>query len=568
MNRSHDKSSAEHWKRKYTEELDRLENEWRATEAVLGSAVTRLSVLAGGRDPALDDVVRQIRESVADGVDAARLNKLLQRLSTTLIATDPVPESGAAVAARGESGTACDGGGLPAHRSHEADIPHAANTDDGFHRRREAAASVVDRIARGIGATGAIAEVRDRIATAVDDAGLCAVLDECAGLFVRATDSAQTGSAEAGPSGGTQGAVNDEGAITGPALLLQLIEQISVPPGFEEAIESMKARLGCARGDHDWRPLLVEVAGLVNRMSATLQQQKEDLSRFLQHVGGRLDSLTGMLGRERNALRDRITCGTRFSDGMNDQIRCMRGDVTAAVDLEAVKSTVEHRLVRMSDQLVEHREAEERCLQEARQRIEQMQARVADLEEESSQLRETIQRKGEEALTDAVTGIPNRRAWDERIAGEFQRWQRHGTPLTLALLDLDHFSLINNDYGHQAGDKALRVIARLLERRLRRIDFVARFGGDEFVVLFPGTRPEAARVAVESLRARVESSGFHHKGEPVAITLSAGICGFESDDTIESVLERADQALYESKKNRRNRCTLARSGTTMDLEEN
>jgi diguanylate cyclase len=171
-------------------------------------------------------------------------------------------------------------------------------------------------------------------------------------------------------------------------------------------------------------------------------------------------------------------------------------------------------------------------------------------------LRAAVRRKDEEALIDPLTGIPNRGGYERRALEEFERWQRYGAPLSLALLDVDHFKRINDEYGHSAGDKALRMIAQLLAKRLRRIDFLARYGGEEFVALLPGTSADSAFTVVDRLRARVSAAGFHYKGEPVTISLTAGVTAFGAGDTIEAVIERADAALYEGKQSGRDRTVL------------
>jgi diguanylate cyclase len=124
------------------------------------------------------------------------------------------------------------------------------------------------------------------------------------------------------------------------------------------------------------------------------------------------------------------------------------------------------------------------------------------------------------------------------------------------MLDLDHFKRINDSYGHLAGDKVLKIIATVLRKRLRGSDFIARFGGEEFVLLLPATPPAVGAKLLETLRAAIEACPFHFKGERVTITISMGLTSFRVGEHSDLALKRADQALYRAKNAGRNRVEL------------
>ncbi|MEO9700152.1 GGDEF domain-containing protein, partial [Marinobacter alexandrii] len=181
-----------------------------------------------------------------------------------------------------------------------------------------------------------------------------------------------------------------------------------------------------------------------------------------------------------------------------------------------------------------------------------MQEKIAVMEAHSEQLQYEVRRERERAMTDLLTQLPNREAWQERLSFEFNRWQRYRNELTIGLLDIDLFKRINDGYGHKAGDRVLQLISRELKAGLRTTDYVARYGGEEFVLLFPETGPDAALVAMEKLRQRVSKLPFHFSGEPVTVTFSAGLAVFGQGDSEETVFERADRALYLAKDAGRN----------------
>jgi diguanylate cyclase len=157
-------------------------------------------------------------------------------------------------------------------------------------------------------------------------------------------------------------------------------------------------------------------------------------------------------------------------------------------------------------------------------------------------------------MLDSLTGVHSRYAYEQRLEEEYQRWQRHAQPLTFSIWDVDLFKRINDTCGHDAGDRLLRGIADILGRHKRVEDFLARIGGEEFVLLLPMTSLEAAKNVAEKLRAAVENAVFRHHGAPVPVTISCGLTEFRAGDTPTSVYERADRALYQAKAQGRNRC--------------
>jgi diguanylate cyclase (GGDEF)-like protein len=161
------------------------------------------------------------------------------------------------------------------------------------------------------------------------------------------------------------------------------------------------------------------------------------------------------------------------------------------------------------------------------------------------------------ATTDPLTGIANRRKMTEQISHELERARRFHHPLSLLMIDIDHFKRINDTYGHEVGDKAIVAIARLLTESMRGVDLVARFGGEEFVLLMPETHVEVAVHAAERLRAAVAALTVEAgDGALVAQTISVGVSSADPSgalDTPSSLLVRADKALYRAKKDGRNR---------------
>ncbi|HSE11228.1 MAG TPA: GGDEF domain-containing protein [Rudaea sp.] len=156
------------------------------------------------------------------------------------------------------------------------------------------------------------------------------------------------------------------------------------------------------------------------------------------------------------------------------------------------------------------------------------------------------------AALDALTGINNRRALDELATQAIATAQRNGANLAMLMLDADHFKHINDVYGHEGGDEALKTLTTVLLRSLGGDVMVGRVGGEEFAVVLPHADVSRARATAESLRAAVESTQFHIQGERVLLRVSIGIALMDRDDDFSSILRRADQAMYAAKRAGRN----------------
>ncbi len=175
------------------------------------------------------------------------------------------------------------------------------------------------------------------------------------------------------------------------------------------------------------------------------------------------------------------------------------------------------------------------------------------LEDYQRQLEESLASATARSLTDPLTGVNNRRAFEERLAEELQRNRRSGTTLSLALIDVDHFKSYNDTLGHSAGDAALERLAATLVDTSRSTDFVARYGGEEFAVLLPNTDAEGGYILAERFRKAVECAQWPHRAMTVSIGVATSAAAIAPDELITT----ADEALYRAKERGRNRVVAA-----------
>jgi diguanylate cyclase len=161
------------------------------------------------------------------------------------------------------------------------------------------------------------------------------------------------------------------------------------------------------------------------------------------------------------------------------------------------------------------------------------------------------------ATTDSLTGLFNRRHMIALIEKEMARHHRHPSNLTLMLMDIDHFKQINDQYGHDIGDRVLNAVSHSLKSSMREQDFIGRWGGEEFLAVLPETDLDQAAASAERIRKAIQALVIDNDGNKVSVTLSIGITLYRAEEVLSNAIARADHALYEGKSAGRNRVEMA-----------
>jgi diguanylate cyclase (GGDEF)-like protein len=165
---------------------------------------------------------------------------------------------------------------------------------------------------------------------------------------------------------------------------------------------------------------------------------------------------------------------------------------------------------------------------------------------------------GELVVVDSLTGLLRHGSLKEQLATELVRARRAGTPVSFAMLDVDHFKLVNDSYGHPAGDRVLRSLARTLQRRVRKTDSIGRYGGEEFAVVLPDARAADAFQLLEEVREAFASTEQQHGRATFNVTLSGGVVEATGDHSPDELVRAADDALYRAKREGRNKICLGK----------
>ncbi|HZX19235.1 MAG TPA: diguanylate cyclase [Pseudomonas sp.] len=336
--------------------------------------------------------------------------------------------------------------------------------------------------------------------------------------------------------------------------LMGLLDELELPERHQPQGESLRQRV---QGGLNWYELVAVLDDLAVLVLAVTDSGQREFATYLKQLNERLASFLTTLSEAHEGYSESVESARTFNQELREQVSGLQASVQDAVDLPTLKQSLEARLDGLLSTVSEHQKHRDGHEEEVARRLQSLTQKVADMEQEAQSFRDHLEEQRQKAMIDPLTGLPNRAGWSERLDLEMARWKRYGGELLLAVLDIDHFKRINDSYGHLAGDKVLKIIASELAKRLRKTDFIARFGGEEFVLLIPSTPMEGGHQLLQTLLDGVEQCPFHFRGERVTITLSAGLTAFAGEEGSDKVFERADQALYRAKSGGRNRVELS-----------
>ena len=262
---------------------------------------------------------------------------------------------------------------------------------------------------------------------------------------------------------------------------------------------------------------------------------RSDLSRDIVELVGRFES-------EVAKLSDMMEETGESTQGYSDRLGAISHDIKkTAGENPAIAKLIENVL------------AVTGAMRDANQRLEKQLAASSD---EVAYLRQSVESIQQEAMTDPLTGVRNRKVFDRTIEKLIHDARARGTDLSVILADVDHFKQFNDRWGHQTGDQVLRLVAEVMDANVKGQDLLARYGGEEFAIILPETSLENGRMLADRIRHAVETRKLKKRrtNESLGvITLSMGVSMLGTDDTSESLIERADKCLYAAKNAGRNR---------------
>jgi len=336
-----------------------------------------------------------------------------------------------------------------------------------------------------------------------------------------------------------------------------LLDQLPMGDDGTSIAPALIAELATAKNDAVVASIVTRAAALIHGHSERLARERVQSAAILGEVTQRLGEMAGYLSDANHANRSRFEDTQSYNDTVMSQVRALSDEVGSASELGVLQALVNARLERVAEHVSNFRAREAVRLLEVNGSAERMRSRIADLEREATELHSKLDSEKQSARVDALTGIANRKSFEERIAQDIARKPGAEPRVVMLLWDLDNFKVINDSYGHRAGDIVLRSVAACFLAAVRGNDFVARIGGEEFVMLLGGTKIAQALLVANQVRTAVEALRFHFRGTPVRVTVSCGLAELKERDGASTVFDRADSALYRAKQGGKNLCVAA-----------
>lgn len=337
--------------------------------------------------------------------------------------------------------------------------------------------------------------------------------------------------------------------------LLDLLSEVEFLGSAADTLQQVKVALQKPQTSETLLAITLKVMRLVFN---NINDERRSAQLFLQQLNASLESVQSVLGKTISHSADfadqRLHLNQQLKSGVSEIKAC----VTDAYELNDLKESVGLQLHRLGETLNQHLKLHDEERQSFHSNTQTMEQKLRETEEQVLHYKQELAKQKFRSLQDNLTKLPNRSAFDERLNLEFQRWIKDETALTVAIIDVDHFKSINDNFGHIAGDKTLQVIAGTLSKSLRESAFVCRYGGEEFAIIFCSDG-QSAHQHIDNTREKVANIPFKFKTDDIRITISAGIAEFKyNEDTPLAVFERADKALYEAKNSGRNKVIAAK----------
>jgi diguanylate cyclase len=491
-------SDEKDWKTKYFDSLQQMEDmesSWTELDELLRKTISRLSTTAKGMDQKLDNVLHQIQlhaRNKEDDLLPADLEKLSQLINQIDVPLPPGAETIKSV-------------NVSSAQDYTFNLINKLSVDSSLQERFETFKSSIQSLD--------------------NEQSLHKLADFINQLLQQDTQ--------------------DHELIR--EVLITLVEKISLSYGNSAHLDLLKQKLEDQPDLNEWHQYLDEIIAEIRIIIRGINHEKVELEGLVADVTKQLSEISDtLLDEQSDSLQGRKE-SENLKSMMNDSVGRIQQQVQDESDIKVLKNSIKEDLGSIKQGVEEFVTKDAERFKISEQRNNKLQQQIKFMEQESNELRNKLTENRQKLMFDTLTGVRSRLAYEETFEQELARWSRYQEIFSFAILDIDHFKRINDEYGHNAGDKALQIVARMMSEHIRKTDYLFRIGGEEFVLLLPKTGLDHATPLVEKIRNSVGDSKFHFKKEKVKISMSAGLTAVMDDDNTESIYERADLALYDAK---------------------
>ena len=550
-------TDSDRWKNKYLNLIDENEKLEKRFDEQLGQmrrAIIRLSIVAEGRDADMDSQLESVRDLLRSE-DVSGLSRILEKIEAGFERWQSRQES-----FQGQITQAL----VDIETGHDS-VPKALMEELTKVRKQVRQMDKVDLL---MALTSVVTQWADALAASAHGEPATSNTSLFGRLFSKESAKASASPVEAdGEHSDSQDSEasyripesSEKGllSVTSEAskVLEALIPKLTLPNIEQPRAMHLLGKVQEGLNLYEIVPALEVLAELV---ISALGTEQEEFEAFLKNLNERLSELQNWLVQGQDLEQNFRSASKDFDDKMRGHLDDIKQVLSDASDSpKNLKGSVSHQLDRVFATLDIFKLEQQNREKTFEAHIKELSDRLSSMEQELESAKEQLSKSQAKAMVDSLTKLPNRGAYDAYIEKEYQRFLRYGGELSLIVCDVDKFKGINDNYGHQAGDKVLQLISRQVKKGTRQSDLLARYGGEEFVVILPGTNADAALQVAEKIRQEVAKSPFHFKGSRVQITISCGVASFKQGLSHQQVFELADKALYQAKEGGRNRCVVA-----------
>ena len=491
----------------------------------LRKAVSRTSMLAEGNDPELDSVVRQIRQVITKGANAQEIQDVLNNAEPLLIKSDEA-QSSRAKQVRSTLQELID----LLEKQDSKRVPQNEKKElEAQIRLHWQTPSKWPHLLKGF------LSLAEKTLTQIESS------QPKSSLFRRFFNRDLE----------TKSQKNDqEIMIQISHTLAGLMNNLSLPSHYDEDIVDLKKAL---LGNDNLQQLPGLLDEVINLIMIAIGRTQESLTNYLNQLNKQLASINESISSSYHSQKSLSVSREGFNNKLQKQVTDTSQAVQSANDLDSLKALINDRLLTISSTMTEYKTQMVEQEKYANQSITLLKNKVTRMEKDTVSLRSLLQEKLAQAMTDSLTDLPNRTAYQDAILPLCKIMQKTQKSICLAVCDIDHFKKVNDTWGHLAGDKVLRLVPKQIRSALLKEDLMFRYGGEEFVIAFPETTLEQAVERAEAIRLAVAKTPFNMQGEPVSISISIGIAELQAQENPESLFARADKQLYMAKEAGRNR---------------
>lgn len=291
---------------------------------------------------------------------------------------------------------------------------------------------------------------------------------------------------------------------------------------------------------------------IIKKYIDSLSGRNRELESFIKQTMSYLSNTESHMTSELSSQQKKFNDDREFENDISSSMNAVGENINSTEDLGRIKSIVMEKIKNINRGIETKRESDMNRLKETEKTLTEMTMRMSEIKQEADEIRIKSEEIEYESIRDGLTGLYNRKAYDQKMSEVIADVNRYDATTSLMICDIDFFKKVNDTYGHKVGDLALKKLASLLQERLRVNDIITRFGGEEFAIILPHTNLDGAQKAGEGIRSYIDKASFSYKGEKIALTISVGVSQFRKQDDNSSVFERADSALYLAKNSGRN----------------